>query len=81
LEDLLRIECEELYELGEYAKSLGVKISVQNHTPHMNIPAYGSFLDKLSEQIRKIAHTHVGICLDYGHANLSANYYQFDFLS
>jgi sugar phosphate isomerase/epimerase len=86
LEELMEFERNELIKMADRAAELGVNISVENHNPNPEdvrseeINKYGLFLDRLYEQVNLIDHSHVGICLDYGHAFLSANYYQFDFL-
>lgn len=76
-------ERDALRELGDVAGEHGVKIAVENIDPvgaYISRRAYGLRLDTLAEQIARVDHPHVGICLDVGHAYLGAKYAGFDYL-
>lgn len=73
-----------LRELADDAGERGVTIAVENRTPTattLTRRSYGMRLDLVAEQVREIDHPHVTMCLDVGHAYLSARYLGYDFLA
>jgi sugar phosphate isomerase/epimerase len=77
LDALLEIERTMLLQMAAYAEECGVLIAVENMTPTAERKAglpdlvpYGADLRALARQINEIDHSSVGICLDFGHANL-----------
>lgn len=86
LEEIKELEAEQLRELADYADKRGIKIAIENGFPDRREIAtakrhtYSSLLEELGEQVEKINKPNVGICLDVGHAYLSANFYGVDFI-
>ncbi|MCL0101255.1 sugar phosphate isomerase/epimerase [Peptococcaceae bacterium] len=86
LKEIKELEAEQLRELADYADKKGIKIALENGFPDKREIAtgerhtYSSLLAELAEQIKKINKTNVGICLDIGHAYLSSNFYNMDFI-
>lgn len=83
---LFEILCEEdasyLYEAGEYAKTCGVTIAVENlwYERLDNIYTYGAYAGVLLQHIKHINHPNVGITYDLGHAYINSKIYNFDFI-
>jgi len=76
-------ERDALRALGDEAGRHGIRIAVENIDPvgiYLARRAYGLRLDALGEQIAKVDHPQVGICLDIGHAYVAAGYLGFDYL-
>lgn len=73
-----------LREAGDLARQLGVAVAVENYYPDARIVA-GEIYDpslrpsELAETISAVNHPSVGVCLDTGHAALSASAFGFDF--
>ena len=77
-------ERDALRALGDDAGRHGILIAVENIDPvgiYLARRAYGLRLDALAEQVARVDHPQVGICLDIGHAYLAAAYLGFDYLS
>ena len=77
-------ERDALRALGDEAGQHGVRIAVENIDPvgiYIARRAYGMRLDALAEQVARVDHPHVGICLDIGHAYIAATYLGFDELA
>jgi len=75
--DALRTLCD---EAGRHS----IRIAVENIDPvgkYVARRAYGLRLDALGEQIARVNHPAVGVCLDVGHAFVAATYAGFDYLS
>lgn len=75
LDQLLEHERAMLHEMGDLAAASGVRIAVENMTPTSERKAgmpdlvpYGADLRVLADQIARVSHPNVGICLDFGHA-------------
>lgn len=76
-------ERDALRALGDVAGRHDIRIAVENIDPvgiYLARRAYGLRLDALAEQIDRVDHPHVGICLDIGHAYVAATYLGFDYL-
>ena len=76
-------ERDALRALGDEAGQHDIQIAVENIDPvgiYLARRAYGLRLDTLSEQIARVDHPRVGICLDIGHAYVAATYAGFDYL-
>ncbi|HHT73041.1 MAG TPA: sugar phosphate isomerase/epimerase [Firmicutes bacterium] len=76
-------EQESLVRLGDRAQELGVTICVENalYTPGDYSPEdefSAARVDQLIAHIAEIGHPNVKICLDVGHAHISANVLGFD---
>ncbi len=80
----LAAQREALREAGDLAAESGVAVAVENYYPDAKIMA-GEAYDlsvrpsELAEQIDAVYHPSVGVCLDTGHAALSAAAFGFDF--
>ncbi len=78
LDALAAIERAALRDAGDIAAAQQVMIAVENMTPTaerkagmpMGCVPYGADLRLLAQQIEAVNHANVGICLDFGHANL-----------
>ncbi|MBA2692665.1 MAG: sugar phosphate isomerase/epimerase [Rubrobacter sp.] len=74
---------EALREAGDLAEELGVTIAVENYYPDARIVG-GEVYDtstrpsELAEMVSEVNHPSVGVCLDTGHAALSAAAFGFD---
>ncbi|HBY57012.1 MAG TPA: hypothetical protein DEG96_04035 [Candidatus Atribacteria bacterium] len=111
-----KIEVKTLQELADFAKNLGVTITIENTSPEVEeetlwelskrfsngrvFPAhtlspqtpkpiflqevrkykYGTKIEELVDQVKKIDRDNIGITLDFGHAYLASKYYHFRFL-
>lgn len=76
-------ERDSLRALGDEADRLGIQIAVENTDPvgtYLARRAYGIRLDLLAEQIQAVDHPRVGVCLDTGHAFLTATYLGTEYL-
>lgn len=72
-----------LRDLADESGARGVMIAVENRAPGPAVLArrsYGMRLDLVAEQVQRIDHPAVSMCLDVGHAYLSAGYLNYDFL-
>ena len=70
---------------GDLAEDLGLAIAVENYYPELPILRgevydYSVWPSELAEQIHKVRHPAVGICLDVGHAALAAGVFGFDYI-
>ena len=70
---------------GDLAEDLGLAIAVENYYPELPIVRgevydYSVWPSELAEQIHKVRHPAVGICLDVGHAALAAGAFGFDYI-
>jgi sugar phosphate isomerase/epimerase len=70
---------------GDLAEDLGLAIAVENYYPELPIVRgevydYSVWPSELAEQIHKVRHPAVGICLDVGHAALAAGVFGFDYI-
>jgi len=77
-------EREHLKRFGDEAGRHGIKIMVENIDPVGNYimrRAYGLRLDLIAEQVTRIDHPQVGMCLDVGHGFLASNYVGWDYLA
>lgn len=77
-------ECDALRALGDEAGRHNIRIAVENIDPvgiYLARRAYGLRLDTLGEQIARVDHPSVGVCLDIGHAYVAATYLDFDYLT
>ena len=84
LETAMAAERDALRVLGDVAGKHGICIALENVDPvgdYIARRAYGLRLEQLAEQVRRVDHPQVGMCLDVGHAFLAANYLGQDFLS
>lgn len=80
----LLAERDALAELGDDAGKVGITIAVENRDPvgrYILRNAYGLSLDRLASQIEAVDHSHVGVCLDVGHAFLACHYLDHDYLA
>lgn len=77
---LLAAERDDLQRLGDLAGHAGVRLAVENMIarPGMAHMAYGARPAALAEQVTAVGHDWVGVCLDFGHAWLSAATLGFD---
>lgn len=76
-------EREQLKRFGDVAARDGIRIMVENIDPVGNYVmrrAYGLRLDRIAEQVTRIDHPNVGMCLDVGHAFLASGYVGWDYL-
>lgn len=67
--------------LGDLAGAAGVRLAVENLIPQPDRHAYGADPVALAEQIAAVDHPAVGVCLDFGHAWLSATMLGFDYIA
>ena len=77
-------ERDALRSLGDRAGRNGIRIAVENIDPvgaYLARRAYGLRLDALAEQIGRVDHPSVGICLDVGHAFVASTYAEFDYIA
>ena len=86
LEDLKAMERELLREFSDLASRANILIGVENADIDSNIAfgktyAYSAFIDKLVDQVVKIARPNVGITFDFGHAKVASTYFGFDYFS
>ena len=79
---LLQTERDAVRRLADRAAELDVRISLENMIVRPNLPVYHYSADPraLADQIARIDHSFVGMCLDTGHAWLSAPKLGFDFV-
>lgn len=74
---------EALREAGSLAGELGVTIAIENYYPDARV-VNGEIYDpsvrpsELAEMVESVDHPSVGVCLDTGHAALSASAFGFD---
>jgi sugar phosphate isomerase/epimerase len=76
-------EREQLRRLGDVAAQHGIRIMVENIDPvgiYVLRRAYGLRLDAIAEQVEKVDHPNVAMCLDVGHAFLASSYLGWDYL-
>jgi sugar phosphate isomerase/epimerase len=76
-------EREQLRRLADVAAQHGIRIMVENVDPvgiYVLRRAYGLRLDAIAEQVTRIDHPNVAMCLDVGHAFLASNYLGWDYL-
>lgn len=66
--------------LGDLAGAAGVRLAVENLIANPVRHCYGADPNALAEQIAAVDHPAVGVCLDFGHAWLSATTLGFDYL-
>ena len=83
--DQLIAERSALRWAGDLAEDLGLAIAVENYYPEQPILRgavydYSVWPSELAEQIHKVRHPAVGICLDVGHAALAAGVFGFDYI-
>jgi sugar phosphate isomerase/epimerase len=84
LETALAAERDALGALGDEAGRHGIRIAVENIDPvgaYIARRAYGLRLERVAEQVARVDHPQVGVCLDVGHAFLAAKYLEDDFLA
>ncbi|MFD3460532.1 sugar phosphate isomerase/epimerase family protein [Nocardia fluminea] len=73
-----------LRDLADESGARGVTIAVENRAPGPAVltrRSYGMRLDLVAEQVQQIDHPAVTMCLDVGHAYLSAGYLNYDYLA
>ena len=85
LKDQLAAERAALREIGDAAAELGVTVAVENYFPDQRVLRgevydYSTWPSELAEQIAEVDHPAVGICLDVGHAALSAGFSGFGYV-
>ncbi len=85
MSDQLIAERSALLWAGDLAEDLGLAIVVENYYPEQPILRgtvydYSVWPSELAEQIHKVRHPAVGICLDVGHAALAAGVFGFDYI-
>lgn len=85
LTSLMQAERRRLREAGELAGELGITIAVENLPPtpvvaRGEVYSYSSWPAELAAQVSEVDHPAIGVCLDTGHAGLSAGFYGLDFL-
>jgi sugar phosphate isomerase/epimerase len=85
MSDQLIAERSALRWAGDLAEDLGLAIAVENYYPEQPILRgaiydYSVWPSELAEQIHKVWHPAVGICLDVGHAALAAGVFGFDYI-
>ena len=83
--DQLIDERSALRRAGDLAEDLDLAIAVENYYPELPIVRgelydYSVWPSELAEQIYKVRHPAVGICLDVGHAALAAGVFDFDYI-
>lgn len=80
---LLAAERDALRRLGDQAAAAGARLAVENliAKPGAPLTSYGAHPARLAEQIAAVDHPAVGVCLDFGHAFLSAGPLGFDYLA
>ncbi len=66
--------------LGDLAATAGVRLAVENLIANPDRHCYGADPLALAEQIGAVDHPAVGVCLDFGHAWLSATTLGFDYI-
>ena len=66
--------------LGDLAGPAGVRLAVENLIASRTRHCYGADPLALAEQIAAVDHPAVGVCLDFGHAWLSATTLGFDYV-
>jgi len=86
LERLKEKERENLKEIADEAKKLGIIISVENSNVDLGIISgeyysYGVYIDELIEQVEKINRQNVGITIDLGHGYIASKYFGYEFES
>jgi sugar phosphate isomerase/epimerase len=76
------MEKERVYIKNEAARFPGINICMENARPYKAVRnyCYAEQMDLLTGQVRAIDCANVGMTLDTGHLNLSANYYKFNLL-
>ncbi len=69
-------------ELADYAKELGVTLTVENNwVDNVEVEhTYGIYPETLVEYVRRINKENVGIVYDFGHGYIASKKYNFDFL-
>lgn len=80
LAGLLAAERELLAALGEHVQAQGARVAVETWYSVGAEYSYAVWPDQLAAQIERIAHPAVGVCLDFSHLFLAAEWYGFDFL-
>jgi sugar phosphate isomerase/epimerase len=81
LAELLAAEREVLRALAAQAQGWGGRIAVETWYSVGAIPySYAVWPDQLAAQIERVAHPGVGVCLDFSHLFLAAEWFGFDFL-
>lgn len=75
-----------LRELGDLAGELGVTIAVENWCPIEPLIngehyTYSVWPSELAEQVARVDHPAVGVCLDVGHAFVASSFHGFDFVN
>jgi sugar phosphate isomerase/epimerase len=85
MSDQLIAERSALRSAGDLAEDLNLAIAVENYYPEQPILRgavydYSVWPSELAEQIHKVRHPAVGICLDVGHAALAAGVFGFDYI-
>lgn len=79
----LATERDALREAGDLAAGLGVTIALENYYPELPVVLgetydYSVRPSELAERVSGIGHPSIGVCLDTGHAALSAVAFGFD---
>ena len=86
IEELKAKERELLREFSDLASRSNILIGVENPNVDSDIVfgkiyTYGAFIDKLVDQVSKIARPNVGITFDFGHARVASTHFGFDYFS
>jgi sugar phosphate isomerase/epimerase len=81
LADLLAAEREVLGALGERAAAWSGRVAVETWYSGAGLEySYAVWPEQLAAQIEAVAHHAVGVCLDFSHLFLAAEWFGFDFL-
>jgi sugar phosphate isomerase/epimerase len=81
LRDLLAAEREVLDALGAQAEAWGGRVGVETwYATAGGAYSYAVWPDQLAAQIEAVARASVGVCLDFSHLFLAAEWFGFDFL-
>jgi sugar phosphate isomerase/epimerase len=81
LVELMAAERDVLAALGAQAEEWGGRVAVETWYSADALPySYAIWPDQLAAQIEGVAHPAVGVCLDFSHVFLAAEWFGFDFL-
>ena len=81
LRELLEVEREVLVMLGTQAEAWGGCVAVETWYSAGPLDySYAVWPDQLAAQVEAVGHSSVGVCLDFSHLFLAAQWFGFDFL-
>ena len=78
--DLLKIQQEAYYKIGDFAKSHDVIITVENLYNFFNDKIYVPLPSVVGKQLDLINHPNIKATLDFSHAYINSNYYRSNFM-